>query len=50
MRTDKQRDSNFKLDDVPLESSLGFLAIGDIAFEKWREVKKKYNMDNKLDE
>ena len=31
--------------NVPLESSLGWLAVGDIAFEAWRETKKQHNKD-----
>ena len=33
------------LDQIPFDSSLGLLAIGDIAFEAWREVKKKHNKE-----
>lgn len=29
--------------DFPIESSLGHLAYGDIAFTKWRELKKEHN-------
>jgi len=35
-----------KPSEIPLESSLGFLAIGDIAFTAWREVKKANNKKN----
>nr|WP_321235880.1 hypothetical protein [uncultured Psychroserpens sp.] len=31
--------------DIPLESSLGLLAYGDIAFEAWRELKKQSRKD-----
>lgn len=31
---------NFKSDEIPLESSLGLLAFGDIAFTAWRKLKK----------
>ena len=32
------------LDKIPIESSLGLLAIGDIAFEAWRKVKIENNI------
>lgn len=31
--------------DIPLESNLGLLAYGDIAFEAWRELKKQSKKD-----
>lgn len=30
-------------EEVPLDSSLGWLAVGDIAFTAWREKKKQFN-------
>lgn len=33
----------FNPDNVPLLGSLGILALGDIGFEAWREVKIKNN-------
>ncbi|MDT0559039.1 hypothetical protein RM697_10290 [Ichthyenterobacterium sp. W332] len=30
-----------ELSEIPLKSNLGLLAYGDIAFEAWREIKKK---------
>jgi len=33
-----------ELSDIPLDSSLGLLALGDVAFEAWREVKKINNI------
>ncbi|MDT0555778.1 hypothetical protein [Patiriisocius hiemis] len=33
-------------DKFPIEGSLGILAFGDIAFEKWREVKIANNIFN----
>lgn len=30
----------FKTSEIPLESNLGLLAYGDIAFTAWREIKK----------
>jgi hypothetical protein len=35
------------LNNIPLDSSLGHLAIGDIAFEAWRELKKSKNSEEK---
>lgn len=29
--------------EIPLESSLGMLALGDLAFCAWRKVKKESN-------
>jgi|GEM_PF-2079194 len=40
-------DLKLKLSDIPLESSLGLLALGDVAFEAWREVKKEHNIEMK---
>ncbi|WP_323788396.1 hypothetical protein [Psychroserpens sp.] len=31
--------------DIPLESNLGLLAYGDIAFVAWRELKKQSKKD-----
>ncbi|WP_343768134.1 hypothetical protein [Gangjinia marincola] len=31
--------------DIPIESSLGHLAYGDLIFERWRALKKKNNKD-----
>ncbi len=33
----------FKPDKIPLLGSLGILALGDIGFEAWRNVKKNSN-------
>lgn len=34
-----------RLSEIPIESNLGLLAYGDIAFEAWRELKR--NTSNK---
>jgi hypothetical protein len=33
-------------ENIPLNSSLGHLALGDIAFEAWRDLKKANNAEN----
>lgn len=33
-----------ELSDIPIDSSLGLLALGDVAFEAWRKVKKTNNI------
>lgn len=43
--TDTDKRLIMKLSDIPLESSLGLLAYGDIAFEAWREKKKQANIN-----
>ncbi len=40
-----KKNKVIKLDDIPVSSSLGWLAIGDIAFEKWREIKNETNIN-----
>ena len=34
-----------KTSEIPIESSLGLLAFGDIAFTAWRELKKQSRKD-----
>ena len=36
----EKASTHLSLDDIPLSSSLGHLAYGDIAFKLWREKKK----------
>ena len=36
--------------NVPLSSSLGHLAYGDLAFTAWRELKKKQNKKERDEE
>jgi hypothetical protein len=43
----KNQDIATVLSNIPLDSSLGHLALGDIAFVAWRKVKKDLNKDNK---
>ena len=39
-----------KPSDIPLDSSLGLLAFGDIAFEAWRKLKKRNKKADKNEE
>ena len=41
--TMKKEKVLINLSEIPLNSSLGLLAFGDIAFTAWREAKKKHN-------
>lgn len=43
---DKEKDKKAKVDlsNIPVESSLGLLAVGDIAFAAWRKIKKENNI------
>lgn len=45
----KEKDKKMKinLSNIPIDSSLGLLAIGDIAFVEWRKIKTAHNI--KLD-
>lgn len=36
---------NIDLSKIPLESSLGLLAVGDIAFTAWRKLKQDQNLN-----
>lgn len=40
-KSDTEDKLQIKLSEIPLKSSLGLLAYGDIAFEAWRELKRK---------
>lgn len=44
-----EKKLTIKLSEIPLESSLGLLAYGDLAFEAWREKKKRANLKSKED-
>ncbi len=37
------------ISDIPVDSSLGLLAYGDIGFEAWRKL-KKYSKTDEVDE
>ncbi len=45
----KEKDKKMKinLSNIPIDSSLGLLAVGDVAFVEWRKIKKANNI--KLD-
>jgi len=44
----RESGKSMKIDfnNIPINSSLGLLALGDIAFEKWRELKKNNNINS----
>ncbi|MEZ4792700.1 MAG: hypothetical protein R2783_04325 [Gelidibacter sp.] len=35
-----------RLSEIPLESNLGLLAYGDVAFTAWRKLKKESNKED----
>jgi len=39
----KKRKIDFS--NLPISSSLGYLAYGDLAFTAWRKIKKEHNLD-----
>lgn len=43
MKKSKTEREPFNPDKIPLLGSLGILALGDIGFEAWREVKIRHN-------
>ncbi|NND87699.1 MAG: hypothetical protein HKM28_00465 [Flavobacteriaceae bacterium] len=52
MKTAKNTAKKMQIDinNFPVNSSLGHLALGDVAFAVWREVKKKNNINEGIDE
>ena len=40
----KKKVIKMDLSTIPLNSSLGHLAYGDIAFKAWRDIKKENNL------
>ena len=42
----KEKDKKLKinLSNIPVESSLGLLAVGDVAFVEWRKIKTAHNV------
>ena len=40
----KKKVIKMDMSKIPLNSSLGHLAYGDIAFTAWREIKKENNL------
>jgi hypothetical protein len=40
---DKDKKLKINLSNIPLDSSLGHLAIGDVAFLEWRKIKTAHN-------
>lgn len=43
--TDETKKITINPSEIPVESSLGLLAIGDVAFMAWRDIKKKHKVD-----
>ncbi|WP_299211603.1 hypothetical protein [uncultured Dokdonia sp.] len=39
----KGKKLKMKLSNIPIDSSLGLLAVGDVAFTEWRKVKTANN-------
>lgn len=39
----KKAPNTINFENFPINSSLGHLAFGDLAFAKWREIKKEHN-------
>lgn len=38
------KKAKVNLSNIPIDSSLGLLAIGDVAFVEWRKLKKANNI------
>jgi hypothetical protein len=43
MSKEKVKREVFDPNNIPVEGSLGLLALGDIGFEAWRKTKEKHN-------
>lgn len=41
---DKDAKMKINLSNMSVDSSLGLLAVGDVAFVEWRKVKKAHNI------
>ena len=46
----KQNKFNIDFSKMSINSSLGYLAYGDLAFKAWREIKKANNLKNNNEE
>ncbi len=44
--SDKPKKITIDPSEIPIESSLGLLAIGDVAFTAWRDIKKKHKVND----
>jgi hypothetical protein len=40
----KDKKLKINLSNIPVDSSLGLLAVGDIAFVEWRKIKTAHNV------
>lgn len=40
----KEKNRKIDFSNMPLTSSLGHLAYGDLAFTAWRKLKKEHNL------
>lgn len=48
MKKSNHKREKFNPEKIPVVGSLGILALGDVGFEAWRNVKinnKKFNLD-----
>ena len=41
----KKKNQKINFSNMPLTSSLGHLAYGDLAFTAWRKLKKEHNLN-----
>lgn len=41
----KNKKIKMNLSDITIDSSLGLLALGDVAFTEWRKVKTLHNLE-----
>lgn len=47
MGGNKRNRQKFDPENIPIEGSLGLLALGDVAFEAWRKVKMQHKQAHK---
>lgn len=50
MKNDDYSTRIIRLPEIPLESNLGLLAYGDVAFTAWRTLKKASKSNKMADE
>ncbi|MDX1461679.1 MAG: hypothetical protein R3359_01380 [Marinirhabdus sp.] len=46
MNKNKMKRELFDANKIPIEGSLGVLALGDVGFTAWREIKKASNRND----
>ena len=39
--SEKKKEINLSIDQIPAEGALGLLALGDVGVKLWREARKK---------